>query len=56
LIARIAEAAPGVLIDLLGLAGFAAVTYGAWQFSEPVGWIVGGVLAVAAALLLSWGR
>ena len=37
------------LDDLLLLIGCAAITYGTWQFSPPLAWIVGGFLA------LLWG-
>ena len=39
-------------IDLVGVAGAAAITFGAWSVYRPAGWIVGGALALVAAVLL----
>lgn len=42
------------VIDALGLAGAAAVSYGAWLAWAPAGFIVGGILAVGVSIL--WAR
>ncbi len=42
---------PDLLRDVAGIAGAAAISYGAWQVYRPAGWIVGGALAVAGAWL-----
>lgn len=39
--------------DALGLIGLAAITYGAGLINRPAGFIVGGLFAVAAAVLLT---
>lgn len=41
------------LRDAIGLAGVAAITYGAWLIYQPAGFIVGGVLLIAGAILTS---
>ena len=38
------------LVDLVGLAGAAALVYGAWLLLPALGWIAGGGLALGAAL------
>lgn len=40
-----------LVIDLAGLAGAAAIAYGAWLVHEPAGFIIGGALLLAAAWL-----
>ena len=49
-----------VLLVLLrdggGLAGAALIAYGAWLVFPPAGFITGGVLLLAGALLLSRGQ
>lgn len=40
-----------LIIDLAGLAGATAIAYGAWLIYEPAGFIVGGMLLLAAAWL-----
>lgn len=40
-----------LLRDLTGLAGLAAVSYGAWLIYEPAGFIVAGAFAAALAVL-----
>jgi hypothetical protein len=50
---RLIAALPVVLCDLVGIAGAAAVAYGAWQIYQPAGWVVGGTLAIAAAWLVA---
>ncbi len=44
-----------ILRDLAGLAGAGLVAYGAWLLAPPAGFITGGLLLLAAALLLSRG-
>jgi hypothetical protein len=50
---RLAAAAPALLRDAVGLAGAAGVTYGTWLIYPPVGFIVGGLLALGTAWLLA---
>jgi hypothetical protein len=45
-----------LVIDLVGLAGAALISFGAWRIYEPAGYIVAGVLLVAGVVLLSRGR
>lgn len=47
------RAIPGTLRDLTGLAGAGAITFGAWQIYPPAGSIVGGGLALFAAIKLA---
>lgn len=42
-----------VLRDLVGVAGAGAIVVGVDLISEPAAFIVGGIIAVAAAVLLS---
>jgi hypothetical protein len=42
-----------LLIDFVGLAGAAAVAFGAWCIYPPAGFIVGGLLLLSGAVLLS---
>lgn len=49
----VAAATPSVARDLIGFMGFASISYGTWLINEGTGFIVGGVLAVATAALLS---
>jgi hypothetical protein len=42
-----------VLIDVAGLGGSAAITYGASLIYYPAGFIVGGMLTLAATWLLA---
>ena len=41
--------------DIVGLVGIALVSYGAWLTYNPAGFIVGGVLLMATAVLVSRG-
>lgn len=41
-----------LIADALFVAGSGAVTFGAYLLSPPVGWIVGGALALGAGLAL----
>jgi ABC-type protease/lipase transport system fused ATPase/permease subunit len=41
--------------DLAGLAGAGLVAYGAWLVYRPAGFIAGGVLLIAASILLARG-
>jgi len=52
---RAAGALPVLLRDLVGVAGAASIAYGAGLAWEPAGWMVGGLLALAAAVALSRG-
>ena len=44
---------PSLAHDLLGLGGLAAITYGAYLIYRPAGFVVGGLFAVTAAVLLT---
>ena len=44
-----------ILHDLIGVIGASLVAYGAWLVFPPAGFITGGVLLLAGALLLSRG-
>ena len=47
---------PALLRDLAGLCGVGLVSYGAWLIYPPAGFIVGGSLMIAGALLLAFGN
>lgn len=51
LLTRCAAAAARHVPDVLGAAGAAAISYGAALIYAPAGWIVGGVIALAVAVL-----
>lgn len=40
-------------IDLSGIVGAGLISHGAWLIYRPAGFLVGGVLLVAASLLLA---
>lgn len=42
------------VVDLVGLAGAVALVYGAWQLLPALGWMLGGGMALGAAL--AWTR
>lgn len=44
-------ALPALVRDVTGLAGAGLVSYGAWLVYVPAGFVTGGVLLMAAALL-----
>lgn len=46
-------AIPALLVDAIGLAGAWTVAYGAWLAWKPAGFIVGGLMVLAAAWLLA---
>lgn len=37
--------------DVAGLSGAAMIAYGAWMIYEPAGFIIGGLMMVAAAII-----
>jgi hypothetical protein len=37
--------------DLIGIGGAASVAYGAWMVYAPAGFIIGGILALLAAMI-----
>jgi hypothetical protein len=41
------------IIDTVGFVGIALVSYGAWLTYKPAGFIVGGILLMAVATLIS---
>lgn len=47
---------PGLLRDIAGLSGVGLTSYGAWLVYPPAGFIVGGSLMIAGALLLALGN
>ena len=55
-LAVIARVVPGLMRDLVGLSGVGLVSYGAWLVYPPAGFIVGGSLMIAGALLLALGN
>lgn len=47
----VGRALPVLLRDLIGLVGVGSIAYGAWLIQPAAGFIAGGVLLVAGALL-----
>ncbi len=45
-----------LLRDLTGLAGIASLSYGSWLTYHPAGFMVGGALALAMAVLMAKGE
>jgi hypothetical protein len=43
----------GLGIDLLGAAGAGSLIYGCWLIYPPAGPIVGGIVAITAAILMA---
>jgi hypothetical protein len=52
-LAAVGAALPSLLLDLVGLAGAAAIGYGAWMIYAPAGFITGGCLLLAGTLLVA---
>lgn len=52
---KMLAAAAGHMPDGLMVAGGGAVSYGAGMVYEPAGWMVGGVLLIAAGVLAARG-
>ena len=50
---KIADFIMMVIRDLIGLAGFALISYGAWLTYKPAGFIVAGVLLSGIAYLIA---
>lgn len=50
-----ASAAAGFLPDALMLAGAGGISYGAWLVYVPAGYVVGGLFALAAGVVLARG-
>jgi hypothetical protein len=48
---KIAEVAADWRADALMVAGAAGVSYGAWLAWPPAGWIIGGLLLIAAGVV-----
>jgi hypothetical protein len=46
---------PEIIADLAGLAGAGLLSFGCWSVYEPVGFIAGGVMLLAGAVLFSRG-
>jgi hypothetical protein len=49
--AKATAATPGIICDLAGFAGAGFIAYGSWLIYEPAGFLVGGVLLMAFAML-----
>jgi hypothetical protein len=49
----IAGALPALIRDACGVAGVVLLSYGAWLVYAPAGFITGGVLLLAGAVLLA---
>jgi len=45
-----------LLIDIVGVIGFAAILTGLIQFYPPLAYVVGGTVAVLLAVLWSWKK
>jgi hypothetical protein len=50
-LASLATALPSLIRSLAALAGAGGIAYGAWLWSEPLGYVIGGTLVLAGALL-----
>jgi hypothetical protein len=46
------KATPHAVCDLAGFSGAALISYGAWLIYPPAGFIVGGLLLMAFAMLV----
>lgn len=42
-----------IVPDVVMIAGWAGVSYGAWTVYEPAGFIVGGVLAIMGGIVMA---
>lgn len=40
-----------IIRDIIGIGGAVSISYGAWSIYHPLGFIVGGALAIAGAWL-----
>lgn len=52
-VVRLRAALPVFMRDGIGLAGASLITYGAWRFYEPLGFIVAGGMLLCAAWLMA---
>jgi hypothetical protein len=52
IMAAVRAGLPKVVCDLAGLSGVASIAYGAWLIFPPAGFLVGGALLLAGALLM----
>jgi len=52
----VAAAVPGLVRDIAGLSGVGLVSYGAWLIYPPAGFITGGGLLIAGALVALGNR
>lgn len=52
-LASVAAAIPIIIRDVIGIAGAAAFTYGAWLIAEPAGYMIGGWFMIGVAILLA---
>ncbi len=50
------KTAAGVIPETLASAGCLAISYGASMVYAPAGWIVGGILAIVAAVVMARGQ
>jgi hypothetical protein len=44
---------PPVMMNVLFFGGLGAISYGAWLFSRPLGFVIAGVCAIITAFLIS---
>lgn len=45
-----------LITDMAGVSGAGLVSYGSWLIYPPAGFIIGGILLIVGALLLSLGN
>lgn len=50
------KTAAGVIPETLAGAGCVAISYGASMVYAPAGWIVGGILAIVAGVVMARGQ
>lgn len=50
------KTAAGVIPETLAGAGCVAISYGAHLVYTPAGWIVGGILAIVAGVVMARGQ
>lgn len=48
----VGRALPGLTVDVVGIGAVGLISYGAWRIYEPAGFIVGGILLLAGAVVL----
>lgn len=48
---KLLKALPEITVDGIGLIGAGSISYGAWAYSHPLGFIVAGCLMLTGAYL-----